>query len=98
MFTQITDTTEGNFGRPEINSDGTLIVFNSRSIINGGNTDENNEIFLAECGSTPTSDPGDGDGDGSVVVIPTMTEWGMIFASIIIGIFAVIALRRRTES
>jgi len=44
-------------------------------------------------------DPGDGDGsgDGGVVVIPTMTQWGMIFATIILGMFAVIRLRRKAS-
>jgi len=35
---------------------------------------------------------------GPVVIIPTMGQWGMIFASIILGIFAVFAIRRRIKS
>ena len=35
---------------------------------------------------------------GPIVIIPTMGQWGMIFASIILGIFAVVALRRRIKS
>jgi len=35
---------------------------------------------------------------GPVVIIPTMGQWGMIIATIILGFFAVYALRRRTES
>ena len=35
---------------------------------------------------------------GPVTIIPTMGQWGMIFASIILGIFAVVALRRRIKS
>jgi Tol biopolymer transport system component len=44
-FTQITETTGLN-SEPSINSDGTLIAFNSTSDINGGNPDLNTEIFL----------------------------------------------------
>jgi len=37
-----------------------------------------------------------GDG-GPLVIIPTMTEWGMIFATIILGMFAVLRLRRKAS-
>ena len=42
----------------------------------------------------PTPEPP----SGPIVIIPTMGQWGMIIALIILGFFAVIALRRRTES
>ena len=34
---------------------------------------------------------------GPVVIIPTMGQWGMIFATIILGMFAVIRLRRKAS-
>jgi len=50
---------------------------------------------IAFCGDAPITEPPPGP---PVVVIPTMGQWGMIVAIIILGFFAVIALRRRTES
>jgi hypothetical protein len=41
------------------------------------------------CGEAPPSGP--------VVIIPTMSEWGMIFATIILGMFAVLRLRRKVS-
>ena len=41
---------------------------------------------------SPTPDPGDG---GPLVIVPTMTGWGMIFVTIILGVLAVIGLRRK---
>jgi len=35
--------------------------------------------------------------EGPLVIIPTMGQWGMILATILLGLFAVIAIRRRTE-
>jgi hypothetical protein len=35
---------------------------------------------------------------GPITIIPTMGQWGMILATIILGLFAVLKLRRRTES
>ena len=35
---------------------------------------------------------------GPIVIIPTMGQWGMIIATILVGFFAVVALRRRKES
>jgi len=43
---------------------------------------------------SPTPDPGDG---GSLVIVPTMTGWGMIFVTIILGVLAVIGLRRKAS-
>jgi len=43
---------------------------------------------------SPTHDPGDG---GPLVIVPTMTEWGMIFVTIILGVLAVIGLRRKVS-
>jgi len=34
---------------------------------------------------------------GPIVIIPTMGQWGMIFAAIILGMFAVIRLRRKVS-
>lgn len=33
-----------------------------------------------------------------IVIVPTLSQWGMILASIVLGVFAVFTLRRRTES
>jgi len=41
------------------------------------------------CGEAPPSGP--------IVIIPTMGQWGMIFAAIILGMFAVIRLRRKAS-
>lgn len=41
----------------------------------------------------PTPEPP----SGPIVIIPTMGQWGMIFATIILGIFAVIRLRRKVS-
>jgi len=35
---------------------------------------------------------------GPIAIVPTMGQWGMIFASLILGIAAVLTHRRRTES
>jgi len=35
---------------------------------------------------------------GPVVIIPTMGQWGMIIATVLIGFFAIAALRKRTVS
>jgi len=43
---------------------------------------------LEECKASPS---------GPIAIIPTMGQWGMIFATIILGIFAVVALRRRIQ-
>jgi len=32
-----------------------------------------------------------------IVIIPTLGQWGMILVTIILGLFAVLKLRRRTE-
>jgi len=34
---------------------------------------------------------------GPIVIIPTMSQWGMIFATIILGMFAVLRLRRKAS-
>jgi len=39
----------------------------------------------------PTPEPP----SGPIVIIPTMGEWGMIIATILLGFFAIVALRRR---
>ena len=35
---------------------------------------------------------------GPVTIIPTMGQWGMIIATILLGFFAVFAIRRRIKS
>jgi len=40
----------------------------------------------------------EGPPSGPIAIIPTMGQWGMIIASVILGFFAIIALRKRTES
>jgi len=59
-----------------------------------GDMDHTSKGLAFDCGVEPDPEPP----SGPLVIIPTMNQWGMIFASIILGIFAVIALRRRTES
>jgi len=51
------------------------------------------EIFrgVFPCGEPPEE-------TGPVVIIPTMGQWGMIIATIFLGFFAVVALRRRIKS
>jgi len=34
---------------------------------------------------------------GPIVIIPTMGQWGMIFAAIVLGMFAVIRLRKKAS-
>lgn len=34
---------------------------------------------------------------GPLVIIPTLSQWGMIFAAIILGMFAVLRLRRKAS-
>ncbi|MEW6145776.1 MAG: hypothetical protein AB1598_12240 [Thermodesulfobacteriota bacterium] len=46
IFTQITDTTGEDNIVPALNSDGTLIAFDSSADVTGGNPDGNREIFL----------------------------------------------------
>jgi len=48
-FTQVTNATAGDSISPSINSDGTRIAFVSRSDLTGGNSDNFDEIFLANC-------------------------------------------------
>jgi len=35
---------------------------------------------------------------GPLVIVPTMGQWGMIIATILLGFFAIVALRKRRES
>jgi len=86
-FTQITDTTGGTNEDPSINADGTRIAFESSADPTGGNADGNDEIILADCFI-----------EGPLVIIPTIGGWGMIIATLLLGFFAIAALRRRTES
>ena len=51
-FTQITDTTGGDNIVPALNSDGTLIAFDSSADLTGGNPDANREIFLFDADTT----------------------------------------------
>jgi len=48
-FSQVTNATAGDSISPSINSDGTRIAFVSRSDLTGGNSDNFDEIFLANC-------------------------------------------------
>ncbi|NIS10044.1 MAG: IPTL-CTERM sorting domain-containing protein [Candidatus Dadabacteria bacterium] len=91
---QITDTNGGSNRSPSINGDGSKIAFRSSSHLNGTNPDENREIYLAMCGD----DDGSGDDGGPIVIVPTLSQWGMIFAVLIIGLFAVISLRRKESN
>jgi len=45
---------------------------------------------IIECEAPPPSGP--------VVIIPTMGQWGMVIASVILGFFAIIRLRRIKDS
>ncbi|MCH7688358.1 MAG: PD40 domain-containing protein, partial [Planctomycetes bacterium] len=57
-FTQITDTTTGNAGIPEVNHNGTRIPFIMDADLTGGNSDGGDEIFLydAATGFTQVTD------------------------------------------
>lgn len=50
-FTQITDTAGEDNIVPVLNSDGTLIAFDSAADVTGGNPDNNREIFLYDAGT-----------------------------------------------
>ena len=56
---------------------------------------------LSSCVESPLEEQPDSCSEtetaGPTVIVPTMSQWGMIFASLILGIAAVITLRRRTE-
>jgi len=93
---QITDTMGGFSSVPSINSDGTRIAFRSSGDLTGGNGElnPNAEIFLAEC-DLPEPEPT--PPSGPLVIIPTLSQWGMIFMSLLLGSFAVYFMRRRTQ-
>lgn len=86
-LTQITDTTGGFNASPSINADGTRIAFSSnRDLASGspGNTDGNEEIFLA----TSQEDP-------PVTAVPTLSEWAQIgMAALLVG-GGLLAIRKR---
>ncbi|HWQ68647.1 MAG TPA: CARDB domain-containing protein [Patescibacteria group bacterium] len=77
-FTQLTDTTEGSSGPPFIAPDGTRIAFISdHDLIPGGNTDENEELFLWTDGTgfTQLTDTTEGDDwDASITAIANGTR------------------------
>jgi Tol biopolymer transport system component len=52
LFTQITETSEGENIKPGISEDGTRIAFSSSSDLTGENPDGNDEIFLFDTGSS----------------------------------------------
>jgi len=79
----------------------------------GGAITTQGQTFLSEFvfSSTGSGDPQDGDTalfiqtlgcpeppSGPIVIIPTMGQWGMVIASVILGFFAIIRLRRIKDS
>ncbi|MGB7293423.1 MAG: hypothetical protein WBD99_14705 [Thermodesulfobacteriota bacterium] len=52
LFTQITDTSEGDNIRPGISSEGTRIAFSSSNDLTGENPDGNDEVFLFDTSSS----------------------------------------------
>ncbi len=79
--TQITDETAVFSSDPSINSDGTRIAFVSNGGMNGGNPDENAEVFLSTC-LQPKN-------------VPTLSEWGLIAMAGLLGIVGFMVVRRR---
>ncbi|MEZ4546400.1 MAG: IPTL-CTERM sorting domain-containing protein [Thermodesulfobacteriota bacterium] len=69
----------------------TFIAFESDSdLIPGGNTDENNEIYILfpdDCGFLIRRN-----------AIPTLSEWGLIAMTAVLGIIGVLAVRRRNAA
>ena len=65
--------------------------------INTSTGDATNIGPTVECLNTIAFSP-DVEPTGPLVIIPTMGQWGMIIATILLGFFAIAALRRRTES
>lgn len=61
VITQITDEPSGESMAPSINAEGNIVAFSSNANINGGNPDENSEIFVFDAASGTitqvTSDP-----------------------------------------
>ncbi|MGB2693017.1 MAG: IPTL-CTERM sorting domain-containing protein [Thermodesulfobacteriota bacterium] len=79
--TQITDETDTFSSDPSINSDGTRIAFVSNGGMNGGNPDENAEIFLSIC-LGPRN-------------VPTLSEWGLIAMAGVLGVVGFMVMRRK---
>jgi len=85
VITYITNEPEGQSERPSVNADGTRIAFESRANINGGNPEENDEIWLATCFDRHQP-------------IPTLSEWGLIAMAGILGLVGFMVMRRRKVS
>ncbi len=56
-----------------------------------------------ECGDQPTPTPtpppdGPEEPTGPIVIIPTIGQWGIVIASLILGLYAVIRLRNIKDS
>lgn len=68
--------------------------------VNGLECAESSGFFVegVECSeiSCPFVPPTD-EPSGPTVIVPTIGQWGMILATIILGLFAVLRLRKRTE-
>ncbi len=84
IITQITDETVGASTQPSINADGQRIAFVSSSNINGGNPEENFEIYITTCFDPATARN-----------IPTLSEWGLLAMAGILGIVGFFVIRRR---
>jgi len=94
------------------NSSGNILVSdgsagtNQQGVIFVVDTDTGNRTILSDFGvGNPQGDtprrlaiaPFPPGGDGPLVIIPTLSQWGMIFATIILGMFAVLRLRRKAS-
>ncbi len=84
-FTQVTDVSDGDSFHPVLNADGTRVAFDSRANINGGNPQEILQVFVATCLDPMTARN-----------IPTLSEWGLIATTGLLGIIGLFAIRRRT--
>ena len=85
IFTQITDEPAGgsdDSGDPSVNADGTRIAFFGDANINGGNPQGDRQVWLAVC-------------MGPSRPIPTLSEWGLIIMTGVLGIVGFMVMRRR---
>ena len=90
LFASVVDGEGPNAANNQVNFLATINT-NTGDVTEIGETVEGLD-GIAFCGDEPEPP------SGPLVIIPTMGQWGMIFASIILGVFAVIALRRRIKS
>ncbi|HSG30320.1 MAG TPA: IPTL-CTERM sorting domain-containing protein [Thermodesulfobacteriota bacterium] len=108
--TTVSAADNGQFVTVNLNNDGinALNAAAGGQIAIGGALTTQGQIFESELvfGSTNTDDPQDGNTflnlefctTGPITIIPTMGQWGIVIATILLGFFAVIRLRRVKDS